>query len=232
MHHFGRSNILNELYEQSQQTDQPPVHYDIRALSREILLRSKNGTYHTWDNNDGAEVTLRIDPDGRYDSYELFIKEANDTDSHFYTYNGMQKTIRYEYPFGTWHPKKKTAELQERIEAWLLSGPVADKVPDSAIERFIQKDFSPIAGQLIIEHLDEFVPEMKSDMYTHYILSDDAEFKMKIIKGLYSVAKDLGSFNTTPNQFEFAISVDISKFRKNQKQLTQKPESAGQPESS
>ena len=39
MHFHGRSEILDRLYNSLMKPELDPVHYDIRALSREILLR-------------------------------------------------------------------------------------------------------------------------------------------------------------------------------------------------
>ena len=229
MHIHGRSEIMDRLH--ASKSHEPS--YDIRSLSHELLLRS-DGKSIAWTNDDQAIITLIPDNEGRYEGYELYVQEKNDTDTHRYVYNAVAKTIRYEYPILTWHPKQNLNQLVETVESLLLSGPLgatSDKVSGSDVERSIQRIFPFIAGRLVLERLDEYEPSFKADRYAKYILSDTPEAKQTIIYELYDTVVELGFFSIGPEQFENIICSDIASYQLQQKQLPQKASSTDQPES-
>lgn len=223
MHYPGRSEILDELFEHVPNPEHPD-RYDIRSLSNEIMLRS-NRKRIEWQNTDESTITMQLDPDQQqYDTYELFVKEKNDTDCHYYVYNSVAKTIRYEYPFGTWHPKEKAEDLTANIERLLLSGPVHDKVPHCRIEDVIQKSFSFMMGKFVLNHFDELDHDFKIEMYTQYIVTNEEDVKKDILRQLYDRSIELSRFTIGQKHFEYAASTDIALYRIQQKQLLEKAE--------
>jgi len=223
VHYYGRSDILDELFEQAENPEDP-VQYDVFKLSREIMLRSGDREIE-WV-NETARITLRKELKNKIDCYELFVREANDTDIHYYAFNHMSSNIRYEYPLGTWHPKQKAAESKEQLEKLLLAGPVPDKVIDNRIENYIQRIFIPFAGKVVMANLAEISPLYRTEMYSEYILAKDDATKKEIIEQMYETVIAIGTFTVGKAQFENAFHSDLSIFRTNQGKLTEKAENA------
>lgn len=179
MHYPGRSEILDKLAE-SQNSEQAP-HYDIRALSREILLRIDSNQVR-WQDAAGSLIVLTRSTEYIYTSYELLVREAEDKDVHSYEYNGYANQIKHTYPLGTWHKGQDAAELNSHIEQILLTGPTMDKVPTNHTEEIIQKRFATMAGRLVMENLAGGEQDARSDIYAKYILAADESLKMKLYR--------------------------------------------------
>lgn len=224
MHIPGRSTILDTLYAQSKECNEP-VHYDIRSLSKEILMRSNKDTFD-WLSEKGDSIVLRKSSEGDYDYYELWLRCNEDPDVHRYVYNSINGLIRYEYPLFTWQKDKNAQESREQIEKILLGlmDPMSDKVPDTHVESVIQQSFVSIAGKLVMEHLADVQPDIKSDAFKKYLSTDDKEERKAIIKDLYDTSTELKMFSVSPAQFDFAFYLDLSRFCTQQKQLMRKNE--------
>jgi hypothetical protein len=223
MHYYGRSDILDKLYDGQMKREPDPVHYDVRSMSRELLARTKNGQPLEWKDSTGADVKLEKTEDAENIGYELYYREKDDQYAHYFSYKEFAKRVIYDYPFGTHHLERKAEETILHIESILLTGPITDKVPDSLLENRIQKAFSSIAAKLVMENLVENAPELRIEKFTEYILAHNTDVKETIITQLYEKSRELNTFTLGPKQFENAFHADLREYREKQKRIVEKP---------
>ena len=202
-----------------------PVHYDIRALSREILLRH-DASQAQWQDSTGATIILEKSGHTQYASYELSLREQDEVDFHYYVYSGFTKSIRYDFPYGTHHKDMKLEDLNGHIEQILLTGAVFDMVPDTSTENYIQKALGTISNRLAMEDLAEVMTEDdRSQKYIEYLGTSDPEAKTKIVRQMYDISCETGRFTLNFDQFENAFRIDVRLYSTKQKQLEYKSQS-------
>lgn len=218
-----RHDIFHELTiaEQERAGDNP--RYDIRQLSKEILIRVSADQY-TWLSPDETRLTLATNNYGRYQSYDLYAQEKNDNDVHLYTYGTVNNTLQYKYPLFTHQRIENPDEVRQSIEALLQTGPAYDKVTDNSVENRIQKMFLSVARILTIEKLKESDPKYRTEMYLRYLEEDNDLVRKEIIDELYKKTRNISPLSVGPEQFELALLTDITRFKMKQKALTQYPE--------
>lgn len=218
-----RHDIFHELSiaEQERAGDSP--RYDIRQLSKEILVRV-NADQYTWLSPNETRLTLTTNNYGRYRSYDLYAQEKTDNDVHLYTYGSVNSYLQYKYPLFTHQKIENPEEIRHNIEALLLTGPAHDKVAENLIENRIQKMFLAIARRFTIEEFSESNPQYRTEAYQRYLASETDQQRKDVINEIYRKTRDAGSLSVGPEQFELALHTDITRFKMHQKALTQKPE--------
>jgi hypothetical protein len=216
------SAILSELNIIATKRGHETPRYDIRNLSREILLRANRNEY-TWSDSNDTRLTLTTNNYGRYESYDLYAQEINDNDVHLYTYGTISNSLQYKYPLFTHHQIENSDDVRNDIERLLLSGPVHDKVADNQTENRIQKIFLAIARSLTIDSLNESNPDLKTDSYHRYLLAATDTARFAIIHELFEKVSGPEHLHVGVEQFNLAIHTDITRFKMQQKALTQSP---------
>lgn len=217
-----RSEIIFNLANEAEERGKQPPSFDIRQLSREILLRANND-HSTWTSPQKTRITLTTNHYGRYQAYDLYAQEENDSDVHLYTYGTVSSSLQYKYPLFTHHAIDDPEPVKQDIEKLLLTGPVFDRVADNQTENRIQKIFLTIARSLTIENLIEKDPDYRMNMYYSYLASRSSKVQSEIIDQLYKKVTTISHLHVGPEQFELAMHTDITKFRMQQKALNQGP---------
>lgn len=218
-----RHDIFHELTvaEQERAGDNP--RYDIRQLSKEILIRA-NADQFTWLSPTKTRLTLATNNYGRYRSYDLYAQEKSENDVHLYTYGTVNNYLQYKYPLFTHQKIENPEEIRHDIEALLLTGPAHDKVAENPVENRIQKMFLALARTFIIEQFSESNPQYRTEAYQRYLASENEQQRKDIINEIYTKTRHAGSLGVGPEQFELALHTDITRFKMHQKALTQSPE--------
>lgn len=219
----NQPNIFDQLIAAKVEKIGEAPHYDIRQLSREILLRANSNKY-SWVSQDETRLTLTTNDYGRYQSYDLYAQEKSDHDVHLYTYGTVSKNLQYKYPLFTHQEIRKPEEIRLNIQTLLLTGPTHDKVSQNSVENRIQKMFLSVARILTIENLKESDPKYRTEMYLRYLEGDNDLVRKEIIDELYKKTRNISPLSVGPEQFELALLTDITRFKMKQKALTQYPE--------